>query len=336
VPVPNVGFDPDLGLFVGVGAIRWGYGFRHFPYKSKLTVSAGIGTSTLRPSASVTYDFPVTRPGLRGLLDATFAGAELNRFYGLGNATAADSADTFFEARRQSLRVSTMIGAHLGAAGTIALGPMLRHVRPYGNEGTLLEQLEPYGSGQFSEAALLGRLTVGTQGRPGKTGAGVALDLNGGWYPAVLDVESAFGRTSANAFAWVAAPLPLDPVLRLHAGGAKLWGDYPYFDAAYIGGDGSVRGYSRQRFGGDASVFGGAELRLALTDFYILLPGTFGLLGLADAGRVFLDDEDADEWHSAAGGGIWIAALSRANSISVSIAKSEERTAVYVKAGFSF
>lgn len=336
VPVPNVGFDPDLGLFVGAGAIRWGYGFRHFPYKSKLTISGGIGTSTLRPSATLTYDFPVTRPGLRGLLDASFTGAELNRFYGLGNGTPADSEAVYFEARRQSLRVSTMIGTHLGSSATIAFGPMFRHVRPYGNEGTLLDAVDPYGNGDFSEAALLGRLTLGTRGRPGKASAGASFDLDGGWYPAILDVESSFGRAGASAAAWVAAPLPLDPVLRLHGGAAKLWGDYPYFDAAYIGGDGSVRGYNRQRFGGDASVFGGAELRIALTDFYIFLPGTFGLLGLADAGRVFLDDEEADDWHSAVGGGIWIAALSRANSISVSIARSEERTGVYVKAGFSF
>ena len=68
----------------------------------------------------------------------------------------------------------------------------------------------------------------------------------------------------------------------------------------------------------------------------MLLPGELGLFGLADAGRVYLDGESSDSWHSALGGGVWIAFLDRANTISVAYAKGRERGGVYMSLGFMF
>ena len=53
-------------------------------------------------------------------------------------------------------------------------------------------------------------------------------------------------------------------------------------------------------------------------------------------GRVWLAGESSDKWHSSWGGGIWIGLLARSNAVAVSWAKSDERTAFYVRAGFSF
>jgi hypothetical protein len=53
-------------------------------------------------------------------------------------------------------------------------------------------------------------------------------------------------------------------------------------------------------------------------------------------GRVYLDGEQSDQWHAAGGGGIWLSFLERANTMSVAVATSSERTRVYVGAGFGF
>ena len=92
----------------------------------------------------------------------------------------------------------------------------------------------------------------------------------------------------------------------------------------------------RSRFAGDAAVYANAELRLFLTRFDIVIPGDFGVFGLGDVGRVYLEGESSDVWHGAAGGGVWFSFLDRANTMSVAVAKSDERTAVYVRAGFGF
>ena len=93
-----------------------------------------------------------------------------------------------------------------------------------------------------------------------------------------------------------------------------------------------------QRFAGDASLLGSAELRLPLTRVRIIFPGNFGVHGLVDVGRVFSDVDivGGNTWHSAVGGGFWISVLDPANVLSVSIARSDEQTGVYVKTGFHF
>jgi hypothetical protein len=57
---------------------------------------------------------------------------------------------------------------------------------------------------------------------------------------------------------------------------------------------------------------------------------------LGDAGRVYLNGEDSTKWHYGYGGGIWLAWLDRANTITFSYARSEQHNAFSVLAGFAF
>ncbi len=68
----------------------------------------------------------------------------------------------------------------------------------------------------------------------------------------------------------------------------------------------------------------------------LVVPADVGIFGLADAGRVFLEGESSDEWHTAFGGGLWLGFLSRSNTVSAAVASSKERTRVYLQAGFGF
>ena len=125
-------------------------------------------------------------------------------------------------------------------------------------------------------------------------------------------------------------------VLALRAGGKQTFGTYPFHEAAFLGGASTLRGWTEQRFAGDAAVYGNAELRAYLSEIFFVLPGELGIFALADAGRVFLDGESSDAWHSALGGGLWVAFLDRANTISVAYGRGRERGGVYVNLGFMF
>ena len=108
----------------------------------------------------------------------------------------------------------------------------------------------------------------------------------------------------------------------------------PLNDAVYVGGGSTVRGYAEQRFAGRSGAYGNAELRVAVGR---LSAGDVGVFGLADGGRVWVSGESSDRWHGAAGGGVWFAwHHRRANTITVAAARSPERTALYVRAGFMF
>jgi hypothetical protein len=67
-------------------------------------------------------------------------------------------------------------------------------------------------------------------------------------------------------------PLPTHPILNARAGGRKLWGDFPFFEAATIGGLRTVSLMDTQRYAGDASLYGTSELLVPLTRFHFIVP----------------------------------------------------------------
>lgn len=85
---------------------------------------------------------------------------------------------------------------------------------------------------------------------------------------------------------------------------------------------------------GTTSVYGNAELRLLLGNFFFLLPGEWGIFGLADTGRVYVDGDSPGGWHNGVGGGLWFAFLSRGGTLSISVADGKEGSALYIAAGF--
>jgi len=180
-------------------------------------------------------------------------------------------------------------------------------------------------------------LRFDSRDHPANATRGLLLDTAGSFYPKMWDVKTAFGEVHGDVSTYLSASSSfLQPTLALRAGGKRVWGDYPFFEAAFIGGSSTVRGFRPQRFAGDAAVYGNAELRLSLAQVTIILPADLGVFGLADAGRVYLAGETSDKWHTAAGGGIWLAFLNRDATFTIAVARSQERTGLYVRAGFVF
>ena len=154
--------------------------------------------------------------------------------------------------------------------------------------------------------------------------------------PAVWDNDSTYGSVHAGVLGRLAAGGSLQPTLTLGVRGEKVFGTAPFFDLATIGGASTLRGYSSERFRGDAALVGSSELRIRLARATIILPGDIGVLGIADVGRVFLDGQTSDKWHTAAGGGLWLSWLGGIGSFAISVVHSSERTAVYAGSGFSY
>jgi hypothetical protein len=79
---------------------------------------------------------------------------------------------------------------------------------------------------------------------------------------------------------------------------------------------------------------------VAVGRFLALLPFRYGVVGIADVGRVFLAGETSSRWHSGVGGGVWLAviagvqAFQLSSSINAMIVRSDERTAFYLSTGF--
>jgi outer membrane protein assembly factor BamA len=179
---------------------------------------------------------------------------------------------------------------------------------------------------------------VDTRDNSGNPKRGLFVTAVGAVYPPVWDVDSTFGEVSGAASVYLTANIPTAPTLALRAGGQKVWGKVPFLEAAYLGGGTTLRGYRSRRFAGNASVYGNAELRLSITPFRILVPGSFGLFALTDVGRVFYegDPADANTWHVGYGGGFWISVIDRLQTLTVAVAKGDDLTGIYIRSGFMY
>jgi hemolysin activation/secretion protein len=87
----------------------------------------------------------------------------------------------------------------------------------------------------------------------------------------------------------------------------------------------TVRGYRARRYLGDASAWANAGLRLKVSHINLILPGTWGISGFGDVGRVWLEGDSSDTWHPGVGGGIWLSLLNDRMAFSAGIAHSVTR-----------
>lgn len=103
--------------------------------------------------------------------------------------------------------------------------------------------------------------------------------------------------------------LTADPrfVLALRVGGAANLGSYEFYQANTLGGKSNLRGYRSRRFSGDHTVFQNTELRFKLFNVHSrLFNGQSGFLVFHDIGRVWVNGEDSNLWHSGYGFGMWL------------------------------
>jgi hypothetical protein len=329
---------PDVGLFAGGGATYTRFGFRKDPFADKYRLRAGYSTGASTGRADFRGEWHRVNSPVTLILLGRVSGIDVLRFHGFGNETSAAGPSKFYRVNETDYVLSPLIAAPLAPHVWLSVGPRLRYSSTNFDQNRFISIARPYGSGDFTAASVGGDLQLDTRDHESAATRGVFLTGGGSYFPKILDVDSgSFGEVHGLAATYLTAKsLPFSPTLALRAGAKKVWGTYPYQESAFIGGNSTVRLGRENRYAGDAAVYGGVELRLALTRFFFLLPGDFGIFGLGDVGRVYLEGESSDRWHGAAGGGIWFAFVGRANTITAAVARGEEHTGFYLRAGFGF
>ncbi len=214
----------------------------------------------------------------------------------------------------------------------VELGPVFKYTTSEIDDDVLDSRATgTYGVGRFLQ--LGGRISTAlslTSQQQGGTHS-LSVDLGGAAYPALLDVASPFAEVHGEVSGTAALPLPTMPTLTLRAGGKKLWGAVPFQEAAFLGGSNSLRSLPSRSLAGDAAVYGGAELHVALGNTSVFgRSATYGVMGIADAGRMYYDGV-AGCWLYDVGGGVWVRPTEAGRRFGVGLASGPAGTRVFLQ-----
>ncbi len=296
-----------------------------------------------------------TRSPVTALLYVSYSGMDMVSFFGFGNETVRDPAllsSGFYAAQEDRLLVHPWLDVALAGPVHGRAGLLLESVSNEVN--TPVAASDQYGYGRMTLGSGEVGLSLDTRTGSFTAARGFELQVSARHYPELFGAASAFTKVRAEASTILGGHLLTDLLLTLRVAGERNWGRYPFFEAAFLGGAASapaldatgatsgnlLRGYDLNRFAGDAAVVGNADLRIVLGKYSAILPFRYGLVGVADVGRVFVANETSGRWHPGAGGGLWLTLLAAGpgfelvSTISAIVVHSDEQTTFYLSSGF--
>ena len=333
-PVVGLHSQRGLGIYPVIGLARYSYGFRTVPYSSMA-------------EADVAYSAASNRMRIRTALDKRFEGSDVHlpvtaamsqfevvQFHGFGN-DVPDLRGSLYDVSQRQWQLNPAIGQSFSPVSDISIGPIVRYTTTDSLSNRFIAQQQPYGFARFGQAGLRLKMHLDSRSVPDTLKPRLVFDLAGTGYPGFWDVSTPYESVDAVAAAFFTLPVSKKPVLAFRAGGKKLWGNFPYFDAAFLGGSETFRTEERQRYAGDASLYGSAELRVPIAKFPFILPLDVGALGFTDVGRVYLNGQSPGGWHSSAGAGFWVGYLNPGTSVNVLFTNNRQRR-LNTSVGFAF
>jgi|GEM_PF-44489 len=368
-PAAYLGYNIDDGLFIGGGVTHRRYAFRREPFSSEQSLVANYAPSREAFNVRYTGQFTSVFGGKTDLhIASQYYGPQLlYNFFGVGNNTqnyaingqdeaSNRSVNSAYRVRFDRFYVAPTFEQKLFAFGKIGFGPQYDRFRvqesPIGS--VIADSINARGDrpgntyenrrfgvrqSDFQATNYLGGLLYldfGAQSSPKDPRIGIQWH-NEFQYNFQLEKQGlTYGRFATELKAYLTPNFPF----RLTYAGRVGWmhniGDYRFYQANTLGGTTNLRGYRRTRFAGRDALYGNFEARLHLFKYNAyVFPGTFGVLGLADVGRVYSGNDTRtglQAFHSGFGGGVFTNILDQ-TVINVTYSVGEERL---VFLGFDF
>ena len=314
--LPAFGYrlNSEDGLFLGTGVKITDRGFLNTPYRSQHTF---LFRQSLFTRASVSsYDGQF--PNLARTWDGAVHLAYLNKnnirnFYGIGN-----NSDGSEENRRRFRALYDQFSLD------VTLGRRFTFFR-YFDVGLRLEytDLNPLPEGPFPGSEETGfeaddfedKLYVGVRASFNVDGTDTLTVTRSGarwlnsisYHRGVYNTGNRFLTISSELSYFYPLVLSGDLALAFRVGANRHFGDFEFYQANYISGRQTVRGYEKNRFAGHSNFYNNIEFRARLFDVNAyILTSEVGIIGFFDHGRVWSDADTNSIWHAGYGGGLWV------------------------------
>ncbi len=315
--LPVIGFNPDDGVRIGPMAVYTINGFHRNPFSSSHSFSGGYYFATQGFDLGYRGEFAGILGDYNLLVGLKYTSPNFAvNFFGFGNETENNQDELDFDYNR--VKLSTY-SASLGAVKNGRLGSYFEYKGSI--EGIKIDDtpdrfITQEANLQDPEAfdrkwflGLDGTYRYESYDVVVNPTRGMKFEVNIGGRMNVDDAERIFGYIKPHLGFYNALTRNRKLVLKTAAQGQFNIGDnYEFYQAAQLGDENLLRGYRTERFTGQSSLAGSADIRYSFKQFKTrVLPLQIGVFAGADTGRVWIDDNDtSDKWHSDYGGGLWI------------------------------
>jgi len=336
---PILDYDSDNGLIFGGGPILYKHGFRTEPYIYRMELNGAYATNLKSYMLIFNGDFYSLINGVRVLLYMGKTQLSINDFYGFGNETVFDKEldrNRYYDVSQDLFIVKPTFEFKTSNLFSFSLGTSYRYSDVTSDANTFMNRYRFYGYGNFSFLGFHSTLKYDSRDNYIYPFKGLYAELYGDYYPKLLNNDYQFGKAGIDLRTYLTTDAISRMTLALRTAGEKVWGTFPFYEAAFIGGSNSLRGFNNCRFGGDASLIGQAELRMKIGTLNFIIPGELGFSLFGETGRVFLKGEDSKRWHYSYGGGVWMSYLARMFNAGCDIGHSKDGFTFYLTTGFSF
>lgn len=341
---PNIGFNPDDGVKVGVSVTYTVNAFKRNPFTQKHNIRANYYFATSGYEVIYKGIFPNIVNNWFVEMDASITSPNFSsNFFGYGNETKNEDDDlgmNFNRVKIQAIKASPSInwkgdfGAYFSAKATFESMEVDRTGDRFITTPGLVNP-EVFTTQNFAGAEV--RYGYENYDNPSNPTLGMKFYIEGGYRVNLEDSDRQVPH----------AEMALGFSHKVTKGGKLVVGtlaktrmlfsnDYEFYQMATIGGDFDLRAFRFQRFSGKQSFFQTSDIRYEMGKLKnSIVPIKYGFLAGFDYGRVWLQDDFSTKWHNSYGGGVWL------NGVNVLTAKlsyfhSEDGGRVSFGLGFGF
>lgn len=336
-PIFSSFYSSDLGPLVGGGARFETYGFQKRGFSTAFDVRGRIAPVKLKGVFEVDGRLNTENSALFWTVGGRLSRLDVLSYYGEGNDVVPAGPESFHEVDITSTSMYAGLGVSPEPWFELSGELRLERSSTQDNSDRFFAGLgDVYGAGQFWALGVGGQLTFDPLLGNHRSGHRFRLRLHGTVYPEALDVESTYGRGGGDvSILFASSPWPRLS-LALRGGAEQVAGRAPWHKAVFLGGTSTIRAWDEDRFAGDGSIFGSAEVRLRVFNPRIVIPVGVGVFGFFDAGRVYLDSESPGGWHTGSGGGLLFHPVQQENILRIGFGKSDEATKVFLALGLPY
>jgi len=321
MPLIAVGRNPDDGFLLSGQVTLTKYGFKKDPYESLQTFGGQVALETGAFAFNYSGEWIDAFNKWEFLLDAELRGPLYARnYYGLGNETINDEVifgNDYHRVRHRQYSIYPAFKKRFaGEAGGFSFGPLFELSEVKRTEGRFIDEIgDDFDPEVFENQTFMGaRMSFNylNLDKPGLPSRGIDLKttlsyrINTGGntnnFPSIKSALAIYQNLGAPGRLTLGTRVGVEH---------NFTNDFEFYQAAVLGGNGpdpNLRGFRRDRFSGRTAFYQNIDLRLKIADIKTkALPLSMGIFGGFDYGRVWLDEEDSDKWHTAIGGGLFFA-----------------------------